>query len=178
MNRRSSGASHRHFRWAEGPRSSTSIAFAIYDLSSSLALPYSAARTPFTCLLDAAESVWVLGYPVTSRGHRQTGEGYHRHHECGNSYTHCVYGGQAHTHTIHTSFWEPALRSAELFAAKEVKFIRWRAPCVTNDPPSGRARHFDRKFVRSVAPPSASSISAARRTAVTSKPVSAIRLRW
>jgi len=67
-------------------------AFHIYrvhckGLNTVLTLPYPAFRTPFTFLLDAAESVWVLGYSVTSSGQLQTGEGYHRHHWCGNSYT-------------------------------------------------------------------------------------------
>ena len=52
-----------------------------------LTLPYPALRTPFTFLLDAAKSVWVLAYHVTSRGQLQTGEGYHTPHRCGNSYT-------------------------------------------------------------------------------------------
>ena len=39
-----------------------------------------AVRTPFTCLLDAEESNWVLSFPVTIRGQLQTGEGYHRSH--------------------------------------------------------------------------------------------------
>ena len=52
-----------------------------------LALLYSAVRTPFTCLLDAAKPVWVLGFPVTYLGHRQTGKRYHRAYGCGNSYT-------------------------------------------------------------------------------------------
>lgn len=52
-----------------------------------LMLPYHTVRTPFTALLDAAKSVWVLASSVTFRGQLQTGEGYHRHHGCGNSYT-------------------------------------------------------------------------------------------
>ena len=31
--------------------------------------PNLAARTPFTCLLDAAKEVWVLRYRVSHRGH-------------------------------------------------------------------------------------------------------------
>ena len=184
MNRRSRRACHRHFRWADGPRSSTSIAFAINDLESPSALPNSTVRTPFTCLLDAAESVWVLGYPVTSRGHRQTGEGYHRHHECGNSYTsrRCrSFRLTALTFDLRPRFRRRggvvALRRSRT-PVTAVKFTRWPVPCVTKDPPSARARRFDRKFVRSVAPPSASSISNAPRTAGTSRPVSAIRPRW
>ena len=184
MNRRSRRACHRHFRWAEGPRSSTSIAFAINDLESHLALPNSTVRTPFTCLLDAAESVWVLGYPVTSRGHRQTGEGYHRHHECGNSYT--SRGRRSFRLTALTLNLRPRSRrrggsfaqSRSRRLARAVKFTRWRVLCVTKDPPSARARRFDRKFVRSVALPSGSSISNVPRTAVTSKPASAIRPPW
>ena len=87
MNRRSRGASHPAYWWSLAARSSTSIAFAVKDLTTPLILPYPAVRTPFTFLLDAAKPVWVLDHPVTSRGQLQTGEGYHRRHWCGNSYT-------------------------------------------------------------------------------------------
>ena len=59
----------------------------LQELNSELLYLCRAVRTPFTCLLDATRMIWVLAYPVTSRGHVQTGEGYHGDHGCGNSYT-------------------------------------------------------------------------------------------
>ena len=44
-------------------------------------------RTPFTCLLDAAQPVWVLPFPVTIWRHPQTAKRYHAWPQCGNSYT-------------------------------------------------------------------------------------------
>ena len=46
----------------------TSITFIRYDLALPLTLPYVDARTPFTCLLDAAIWDWVLRYRVSNRG--------------------------------------------------------------------------------------------------------------
>jgi len=48
--------------------------FYLQGLKSALVFLCSAVRTPFTCLLDAADSVWVLRLPVTFRGQLQTGK--------------------------------------------------------------------------------------------------------
>ena len=58
--------------------------------------PYHAVRTPFTCLLDADEPVWVLPFSVTIWRHPQTAKRYHARPHCGNSYT----VGSAITHTF------------------------------------------------------------------------------
>ena len=122
----------------EAPRSSTSIAFIYKDLTSVLARLYSAVRTPFTCLLDAAEPVWVLGCPVTSRGHRQTGERYHRGHECGNSYTHVSASSRLDRRTDYAELLEQSFEApTELIVAI---VHAWFALCVRSDPPSGPVR--------------------------------------
>src|SRR5687767_7597604 len=59
-------------------------------------VPGSSFRTPFTCLLDAAEPVWVLAFSVTVWRHPQTAKRYHARPHCGNSYT----VGSAVTHIV------------------------------------------------------------------------------
>lgn len=114
-----------------------------------LALPYSAVRTPFTFILDAAEFVWVLGYPVTFRGHRQTGKRYHGDHECGNSYT--------PTPSVYT------LQQCSRFLDS---VRRCFARSVKSGLPSAPAQRSARTSVLSAAQPSVWSRSSAPRTAV------------
>ena len=57
-----------------------------------------AVRTPFTCLLDAAESVWVLHLRCLYLETPQTAKRYHARPQCGNSYT----VGSAITHLLNS----------------------------------------------------------------------------
>ena len=60
--------------------------------------PGNKVRTPFTCLLDAAKSVWVLVFPVSIWRQPQTAKRYHARPHCGNCYT----VGSAITHVLMT----------------------------------------------------------------------------
>lgn len=141
--------------WSLHPPNSGGVAapvFHVYrvllqQLTVATALLVRAVRTPFTWLLDAAETVWVLGCPVTSWGHRQTGKRYHRRPECGKNYT-----------------------PAGLFHAMTRQRVpdsvaEWCVGCVKNEPQSGPVRRCARIFVRSVARQSGWSKSAALKTA-------------
>lgn len=65
-------------------------------LTSIASIPAFAVRTPFTCLLDAVQPVWVLTFPVTIWRHPQTAKRYHAGPHCGNFYT----VGSAITHIL------------------------------------------------------------------------------
>ena len=141
-------------------------------LTNVFALPYPAVRTPFTCLLDAAEPVWVLRYPVTIWRHPQTAKRYHKGRtvaritlRLGN-----ISRSRAHPNgqngRVHL---RPAM-------ADELKFTGWRAHCVRNDPPSGPVQRLAGKSAQCVAPRSGWSRSTARRIAATWKPRSATPL--